>query len=321
MQKVDLYQHLILSFIENIDSFGDNDLHVSGMMSNAGDITWYKASDIQIVVATIWPYEVDTHTQSVSYSDAEFLRYWQGYEKLRKVHKIPLLLNKNQLQDTTYTDYGLYIVYHLTGCDGINELGDIEDLYKGGVRIIQPVWEYDNAIAHSHRTTDNTGLTNFGKECILWMNTNHMLVDVAHMNHQSMIDVFQLSKKPLFNSHTNIKALFGHSRNVADDILELVGESGGLIGLSLESTTISGNLDAKIEDYLAQIKYVKDKIGDDHVAFGSGYHGLVYKKIITGYETIDKVQVLAQRIREEFGDKFASKFFWDNPYRLLIQGM
>jgi len=95
-----------------------------------------------------------------------------------------------------------------------------------------------------------------------------MVIDTANMNYQSMIETYQFTKKPIMNSHTNVLALYQHSRNVTDDFLELIQRSEGMIGLSLTSNYMaSPEQTATIDNYLAQIKYVKERVGDDHVAF------------------------------------------------------
>lgn len=73
-----------------------------------------------------------------------------------------------------------------------------------------------------------------------------------------------------------------------------------------------------MDDYIAQIKYVRERVGDSHVAFGSGYHSVYFKQLVAGMENISDMTKLEQRIVDEFGYKFASMFFWENAYRFLV---
>jgi len=94
---------------------------------------------------------------------------------------------------------------------------------------MQIVREYDNKLAHCHRNKKNEGLTERGKKAIQRMDENNIIIDTANMNYQSMMDVYTFNKKPIINSHTNIKALFDYSRNVTDDFLDVIGDSYGII--------------------------------------------------------------------------------------------
>jgi membrane dipeptidase len=53
-----------------------------------------------------------------------------------------------------------------------------------------------------------------------------MIVDTAHMNHQSMMDVVHYSTKPILNSHSNIRTLHDHTRNVEDEFIDALEKNG-----------------------------------------------------------------------------------------------
>jgi len=180
------------------------------------------------------------------------------------------------------------------------------------------VWEFDNAFAHCHRSPEG-GITDTGYDVLQYLDQNKMIIDTANMNYPSMVQAYQFTKKPIMNSHTNILALHQHSRNVADDFLDLVDISSGLIGLSLTSQYMRNDVVASLDDYMAQIRYVKDRIGNDNVAIGTGYHSVYFSQLVTGMENLSSLTVLEKRVIDEFGYKFAGMFFWENAYRFLVE--
>jgi membrane dipeptidase len=51
------------------------------------------------------------------------------------------------------------------------------------------------------------------------MNTLGMIIDTAHMSHTAMMEVVEISSKPIVNSHANLKHFCPHPRNVEDEFL------------------------------------------------------------------------------------------------------
>lgn len=128
-----------------------------------------------------------------------------------------------------------------------------------------------------------------------------MIIDVAHMNPQSMIETYRFAKRPLLNSHTNIMSLCQDNRNITDEFLDWIDPSDGLIGLSLNSDMIVGeNAMATIDKFMDQIEYVKNRIGEDQVALGSCYHSFLHPRMVQGLETIDTLKLLEAKMTERF---------------------
>src|SRR4029453_19286093 len=73
------------------------------------------------------------------------------------------------------------------------------------------------------------GLTNFGEEVVREVNRCGWLVDLSHVSDDVMRQAIEVSEAPVVFSHSSARALADVPRNVPDDVLELVGRTGGVV--------------------------------------------------------------------------------------------
>lgn len=162
MQKADVCQFDVLSDFNRLDV--------------------YQQTDLQLIWAHIRPYHVASETTAgqnvIHYSAQTLLDTRNIYEDTRKKHNIYLIHSKQELQQTIYADFRLNAVYHLSGGDGIQTLQDVDKLYDAGFRSIQPVREFSNHIAQSHRTPQG-GISEFAKDLLPYIQSKRMIIDVA----------------------------------------------------------------------------------------------------------------------------------------------
>ncbi len=73
------------------------------------------------------------------------------------------------------------------------------------------------------------GLTAFGEDVIRELNRLSVLVDLSHVSDETMRQAIEVSDAPVIFSHSSCRALCDVTRNVPDDVLELVGRTGGVV--------------------------------------------------------------------------------------------
>jgi membrane dipeptidase len=90
----------------------------------------------------------------------------------------------------------------------------------------------DGAFFTPKRTGLVGGLSDFGVELVERAQAMGMLLDVSHLNDPGFWDVIKISGAPVIASHSNCRALTDHPRNLTDEQIKAVADSGGVIGLN-----------------------------------------------------------------------------------------
>jgi len=120
------------------------------------------------------------------------------------------------------------------------------------------------------------GLSPFGREVVRAMERDGILVDLAHAAPSTFFDALDTASGPVVVSHAATEARGAHPRNVSDDQIRAVADTGGLVGIAFMPAYLDpadpGSADvATIADHLDR---VADVAGTDHVALGSDFDGV-----------------------------------------------
>ncbi len=116
------------------------------------------------------------------------------------------------------------------------KLERVEEFYNRGVRYLTLCHSSNNDICDSSTDSngpEHNGLSDFGKQVVQEMNRLGMMIDVSHMSDKSFYDVIELSKTPIIASHSSVKAIAHHNRNMTDDMIKALAKNGGVIQICL----------------------------------------------------------------------------------------
>ena len=124
-----------------------------------------------------------------------------------------------------------------------------------------------------------TGLTDIGKKLVNEAQSLGITIDVSHLNEPSFWDVFDITEKPFFASHSNVHSVANHPRNLTDDQIKAIYEKHGTVGINFSMGFLNAEKPGE-EDYDMNFDTVKKHI--DHiinitdintVAIGSDFDG------------------------------------------------
>ncbi|WP_340691292.1 dipeptidase [Hyphomonas sp.] len=115
------------------------------------------------------------------------------------------------------------------------DLSLVKTFYDRGVRFIGPVHFRDNQFADSATDLsagDFGGLSQLGEELVREANRLGMVLDGSHAADSTVDDMIALSTTPLILTHTGVKAVYDHPRNISDDLLRKIADDGGVIQIN-----------------------------------------------------------------------------------------
>ncbi len=249
----------------------------------------------------------------------------------------------------------------LMGAEGGHAIEDsfdnLEALAKAGVRYM--TLTHGSTISWADSATDQPvhgGLTAFGKQVVKAMNELGMLVDISHVSADTMRDAIRTSTRPVIASHSNAFAVAGHPRNVPDDVLEMVGDTGGVVMvtfvpgflvqegaiLSLEMFEEQRDLrkdfgpddEAAYQEAAAEmlrsknlprgdvgtvvdhVEHIADLIGAEHVGIGSDFDGV--PSLPVGLEDASTYpRITEELLRRGWNEPDVRKILGKNALRVL----
>ncbi|KAK1237593.1 hypothetical protein MKX07_006721 [Trichoderma sp. CBMAI-0711] len=178
------------------------------------------------------------------------------------------------------------------------------------------------------------GISPLGRQLVHEMNRIGMIVDLAHVSEDTMIDAlggredWEGSKAPVIFSHSSAYGICPHPRNVKDKVLQLVKETNSLVMVNIAPQFIScidnGNDNgvpdedpdnATLERVVDHITYIGSRIGYGHVGIGTDFDGI--GSVPKGLEDVSKYpDLIAELLRRGVSDADAAKVVGDNLIRV-----
>ena len=130
-------------------------------------------------------------------------------------------------------------------------------------------WNADNALAGCHAS--DRGLTDQGKDFVRQAQALDILIDVSHLGERAFWDLVDITQKPILASHSNARALLDYTRNLTDDQLRAIADTGGTVGLNLYPPFLGES--AGFETLRRHLEHLLRVCGESHVALGGDLDG------------------------------------------------
>jgi membrane dipeptidase len=124
------------------------------------------------------------------------------------------------------------IFLHLTGAWINGDLAVLRTYHRLGVRGIHLVVEGLPEVGDGANDAPvNGGLSPLGRDIVREMDRLGMVVDVSHASEAATWDILEVAKGPVVASHSCARVLCDINRNLWDDQLKAIAETGGVVGV------------------------------------------------------------------------------------------
>ena len=185
----------------------------------------------------------------------------EKYILVKSVHDIEKAKTENKLA----------INFLLQGPNPLSKnLSMLEIYYQLGVRSLILAYNIRNPYADGCIEPHDAGLSQLGKKLIKKMNDIGMLIDCAHTGYNSSLEAIALSQSPVIFSHSNVYALHAHPRNLQDEQIKAIAQSGGVIGINGNGVLL-GIEKATPEKFVENIDYIAQLVGAEFVSLGTDW--------------------------------------------------
>ena len=163
------------------------------------------------------------------------------------------------------------------------------------------------------------GLSDLGRAAIERMNRLGMMVDVSHTSKAAMLQAIAASSTPVLATHSSIRAICDHPRNLDDEQLDAMAASGGVVQITLVSFFLkAGKKEAEVTlgDFADHIDYAVQRMGIAHVGIGSDFDG--GGGVVGWRDASESANVTAELIRRGY-DRSAIAALWGGNFLRLLR--
>jgi membrane dipeptidase len=181
---------------------------------------------------------------------------------------------------------GVVAVLGVEGADAIGDDVDRVDAWAArGVRVVTIVhladnqigttclpWQQDVAGRLPVRRKADEGLSAFGSRVVDRMNSAGIVIDMAHADTRTVLDVVACTTAPVAATHSGARACQDFPRVLSDDELRAIAGPGGVVGLWPYNHRGKGVRD--MADLVAHARHVADLVGPEHLCIGTDMNGV-----------------------------------------------
>lgn len=184
-----------------------------------------------------------------------------------------------------------------------------------GVRSIGITWNPANWAADGVGEPRNGGFTEKGKQLIEECNRLNLMLDVSHLSEIAFWELAECSSRPFAATHSNCYAVCPHPRNLNNEQIRYLIQSGGRMGITFVPQFISEQ-SPTLSRLLHHIDHICSLGGERTVCFGSDFDGIDNK--VPGLEHPGDYYKLVEELEKRYSNQQVHQFLFGNWHSFLL---
>lgn len=160
----------------------------------------------------------------------------------------------------------------------------------------------------------NRPLTPLGREVLEAMAAARISVDLAHASRRTFGEIAARPGARVLCSHTGVSGAARSWRNLEDDQLRAIADRGGVVGVIFATLYLGGR---GLDDVVRHVEHAIDVAGEDAVAFGSDFDGLV--PLPRGMRDVRDLPRLVDALARRVSSAVVEKVAWRNWRRFFAE--
>ena len=162
------------------------------------------------------------------------------------------------------------IFFGFQNCSPIEDnISLVEKVHELGCRFMQLTYNNQSLLATGCYEKNDSGVTNFGREVIKEMNRVGVVIDMSHSAQKSTIDAIEISEKPIAITHANPSFWHAAKRNKSSELLKILNDSGGILGLSIYPHHLKDNTNCTLENFCEMVARTAEIMDIKNIGIGS----------------------------------------------------
>ena len=201
----------------------------------------------------------------------ELLAELKKWEKIFEENSDIIFLGKDFKDiDKAKNESKTVIFFGFQNCSPIeDDIGLVAKVHELGCRFMQLTYNNQSLLATGCYEKIDSGVTNFGREAIKEMNRVGIVVDMSHSAEKSTMDAIEISEKPIAITHANPSFWHAAKRNKSSDLLKMLGDSGGMLGLSLYPHHLKDNTNCSLDSFCEMVAKTAEIMDVSKIGIGS----------------------------------------------------
>lgn len=204
---------------------------------------------------------------------------------------------------------GVLTVENAAVLDG--KLENVAVLAADGVKMVALTWNGENELGFGSGI--GGGLKPFGRAVVTELARQGIVIDLSHLSDEGFDEVLERCEGPVMASHSNLRAVCDHPRNLTDRQFEAIVARGGIVGVNLHLLFLAEDIQTahRPQALFAHVDRMLELGGVRAIAFGSDFDGAHMPDFC---RNVSHIPALYGLFIARYGEALADRIFFENAY-------